>query len=247
MKKRVTSRCVVAAGLGYIAVLLLAVAAAQLAASTEDLPLPPGVSVSIVGEDMVVNGVPLRAYEYYWAEGEGGLIEEYRRLWRENSDGGAPALIVSSLGDWSLFSHVEGGLNFSVQYRREGIKGLRVLLGVSPLPNMMAKKRRALGRSEMQTPPGMKLLSTVRSTDGGRVHETYWLQASGNATKTAMAIDRHFSSRGYKVKQSKTAGFSPSKTPSLITIRAMGDKDLIEFSVMPSGGASKVIAVWQGR
>lgn len=243
MRRPASRRSIGASTVRCIAALLAVFAATELLAQPQKLPLPAGVTATIVGEDMVVNGIPLSAYEYYWAKGSDTLIQEYRRLWQGNSDGGAPALIVSELGDWSLLSHVENGLNYSVQYRQEGIKGIRVLLGVSPLPNMLTKKRRPPGTSSMQIPQGMSVLSTVRSTDRGRVSETFWLESRASVNKTARAIEQHFSRLGYTVKQSDIEKSSSHQGPTLINIHAVSGEDRIDFSLTASGSASKVIAV----
>lgn len=246
MRKPASRRSIGAGTVRCIAALLALIAATDIVAQPKELPLPVGVTATIVGEDMVVNGIPLSAYEYYWTKGSDALIQEYQRLWQGNSDGGAPALIVSRLGDWSLLSHVENGLNYSVQYREEGIKGLRVLLGVSPLPNMLTKKRRPSGKSNMQIPQGMNVLSTVRSIDRGRVSETFWLESRGSVNKTARVIDQHFSRLGYTVKQSDIEKSSSDQGATLINIHAVSGEDRIDFSLMASGSASKVIAVRRG-
>jgi hypothetical protein len=211
------------------------------------LPVPSGVLVSVVGEEMLVNGIPVRAYEYFWRNDKQSLLDFYSNLWHEdNANDEKPSVIKMLLGEWNVLSHLEDGYNVTVQYKEDGIKGVRVLLGISPLPRMLDKNRLGRIESKIKLLPGMTMLSVVESVDAGVRSETHWIDSSNSIEKTAQILGRYYSDEGFFVNR-KNIKHAESGELSSSFLRAEDSTQLVSFSINELDGYTKVIGVWREK
>lgn len=210
------------------------------------LPVPRDVTVAVVGEEMRVNGIPLRAYEYFWNEEEQALLDFYSGLWQGGEADGQPAFIKMEIGEWQVISHIEGGFNFTVQYQEEGIRGFRVLLGISPLPKMLDKNRHGDTANNLKLLPGMSLISVVGANDAGIRSETYWIESRNSIEKTAQMLESYYMGEGFHVDR-KNITRAGEGQPSSSLLKVEDNKQRLTFSINASDGATKVVAVWQGK
>ncbi|MBW2939433.1 hypothetical protein KXJ70_01495 [Zhongshania sp. CAU 1632] len=229
-----------------IAIIICILAPCHSWAWPDTLPVPSGVSVSVVGEKMQVNGIPVRAYEYFWRSGEQPLLDFYSELWRRGADDEQPPFILMELGDWDVLSHIEDGYNFTVQYHEEGIKGIRVLLGISSLPKMLDKNRQGHAVNKVKLLSGMSILSVVESVDAGRRSETYWIDSSNSIEKTAQILEKHYSEEGFLVSR-KNIKRAESGMIFLSYVSAEDKSQQLEFAISDSDGSTRIVGVWQEK
>ncbi|MCY4045425.1 MAG: hypothetical protein OXE99_10120 [Cellvibrionales bacterium] len=213
-------------------------------AKQPEIPFPDGVKVTIVGEDIVVNGMPLMAYEFHSRASLEDTAQFYKDYWQEkvsDSDVEHPFLEVEFFG-WHMLSRLEEGYNITVQLQEDGIQGVRVLVGMSPLPTMLKKKIKPVIEYNIIQSSGFTVESFVQSTDAGKVSETYWIASRFNVDKASLKIREYYQSRSYSVdvKPFREAS-SPRLFASLITVH--NNQEDIRFDVKKINNETVIVAV----
>jgi hypothetical protein len=121
------------------------------------LPFPDGAKVEGVGEDVRLNGVPMRMYRVLSDEGVANILSFYR-------DALGPDHAEASVHQVSILSQMQGEYFISVRVKQAGPNVTETLLAISH-----ADGRQQTGLPLGFTlPAGSELLSDMESTDNGK-------------------------------------------------------------------------------
>jgi hypothetical protein len=151
------------AGLGA-ALLLLGAGAARGHARWPTVELPPDASSYALGEEIAVDGLPMRIRGWSSASSTAQLAAWFRRHL------GQP-LMENTLGRKLILGRLSGEYYISVQLEEAG-QGTRGVLAVSHLKagyQRRADTRAAMQRLLARLPSGSRVVSQMVSSDGGKL------------------------------------------------------------------------------
>ncbi len=172
------------------------------AAATEmpDFPAPKNSKVVIVGENMVLNGVTMSAWELRSKEAPASVLAFYRDEWARGTKGN-PGFTEQKLGEWQLITHVDQseGLVYTVQAKPE-LGGTMALLGVSNVMNGTVTPRRELG-DDLPKLAGSVVQNDIVAQDGGVRSRTIVLQNRNSVAQNLDFYVRHFETNGWRIEQ----------------------------------------------
>jgi hypothetical protein len=146
--------------LKLLTVLLALAAPCALAQSASELP-PRALSASI-GEDIVVNGVAMRATHFQSPASSQDVLEFYRESWHSAIPAEQPR--EQSLGSWRVIGRQNGPRHETVQIRALPGGGTEGYLAASD----SRARPRAPAPSPLRLPLGAQTLSVVESKEGAR-------------------------------------------------------------------------------
>ncbi len=193
---------------GIALVALEMAAAAHGAIKWPDVPLPPSTRAEKVGDEMRVNGLPMRATAFESALAPQDVIQFYQTTWR----GRAGQLSDEKrVADWTVVSYTESTFHTTVQVRarQEG----RGSLGYIGTTSRDGTERPDFSARGLPQPAGSRVLSAVESDDPGRhnVQVTMMtpMSVSSSASYYASSLTRDGWTPETRPKPAKTAGADP--------------------------------------
>lgn len=225
-------------------VVLLTMAPISHAATKPLLPFPEGVRVVIVGENMEINGLPLMAYEFYSQQTLNQIANFYRHYWQDHQQhsDAKQAYLESHYGGWHILSRLERGHNITVQLQNSGIKGVRALVGVSPLPTYIAENKNPVVEYKIPTLSGLTIESFVQSQDRGIKTETYWIRSRDSVESTSNKLQRYYQQRGYSVSI-KRGNKESSQLIDAVSLTVANTNEKIRFDTLDVDGGTRIIAL----
>ena len=208
------------------------------------VPFPEDVQVKVVGEDIVVNGLPIMAYEFYSRSRMEEVLKFYQDVWqatKNKSDTEQPYL-VTELPGWKVISRLENGHNITVQLSENGIKGIRALVGVSPLPVYLETGYKSTSVYSIPQLGKAKVLSLVQSDDGGKKSETYWIDTTESIEISLQRYRKHYEAQGYSVVNKRLVDEKTADTTSAILI-ARSKRGSVRMDAVNLDGKTRIVAV----
>ena len=140
--------------------------AGTVAAASADWPapkLPDGIDSFNVGDQITVNGLPMRLRGFVSAKRPAALLDEFRFSL------GKP-LVENTVGTKTVLGRAEGGFYVSVEVEPTGT-GSKGVVAVTDLKTMMQQHaQRATDNARWldRLPPGSSIASQMTSSDAGR-------------------------------------------------------------------------------
>lgn len=135
-------------------------------------PVPDFLNVKIVSESMVVNGLPMAAYEFSSNRSSQDVLDYYQSEW------GASNTRYVDLGDWRILSHRDGDYLFTIQIEKNTETLTHGTLGITPAFRFLSKSRAKLKQQKKNvgkgfpTLPGTEILNDITALDQGRESRT---------------------------------------------------------------------------
>lgn len=121
------------------------------------LPFPDGAKVEGIGENVRLNGVPMRMYRVLSDQGVASILSFYR-------DALGPEHAEASVHQVSILSQMQGAYFISVRVKQAGPKVTETLLAIS---HDDGRQQAGLPLG-FTLPAGSELLSDMESTDNGK-------------------------------------------------------------------------------
>lgn len=208
------------------------------------VPFPKEVQVKVVGEDIIVNGLPIMAYEFHARMSMDEVLGFYKETWqvsKRKSDADQPYLLTELPG-WTVISRLENGHNITVQLAEDGIKGIRALVGVSPLPVYLETGYQSTTVYSIPQLGKAKVLSVVQSDDAGNKSETYWMDSAESIENSLQRYRKHYESKGYSVINKRLLEDNQKQASSAILI-ARGKRESIRMDAVDLDGKTRIVAV----
>lgn len=206
------------------------------------VPFPDDVHINVVGEALVVNGLPIMAYEYHTQMSLNDIGEFYKSEWNNKADDADTdqAYLETILADWRVLSRLEKGHNITVQMREDGIKGRWVLVGVSPLPEFLKKNKKITKTYSIPRLGLAKIVSLVQSIDNGMLYETYWMESGDSIDTTVMRYKQYFQEKTYNIKNKRVVNDASHETKSAL-LMVDGKSESIRMDAMNIDGKTIMV------
>jgi len=157
--------------------LTLGVGAGAAERLLDQVPLPAGARLHLVGHDIVQNGRLMSIATFASPDTVEDVLAWYAERWAADEKG--PGHVLAEVGGWRMVSRLQRGSNIALQLKPSEEGGARGLLSVMPLDGAT----RDLGLPPM--PPGARLLSDTRADDPGGEAVTQVLRAPGGSGQVA--------------------------------------------------------------
>jgi len=128
-----------------------------------EFPSPESVSVVIVGEDMRINGLPTKIWEFSTAQPPEEVLSYYRREWKKPAVPDSPGFIEEEAGGWQVISRSEDPYLYTVQVVESSMGSSKGFLAVSRPMELVGYQADGFAK-----PAGSEILSDVFSDDAGK-------------------------------------------------------------------------------
>lgn len=179
------------------------VAPVVLAEPWPEFPVPDDARVSVVGDQMKVNGVPMQMFELTSRAKPEAVLEFYRQAWRKPTIKGAPGFSEIEMGGWQLISRIEEPYLFAVQAGEYTMGTTVALLSLSTLP--VAKLDHDLGKG-FPSLGGTEFALDVFSEDPGKNGRTLQFRNNFSVMQNYRFYLRQFEGKGWELLTDQTSG-----------------------------------------
>jgi hypothetical protein len=160
-----------------------------LAVRLPDTPVPPGSQWEWVGQQMVVDGLPMSVKLFTFPGTEAELKTHFNGFWKTQSHG---KFFQRILGLTHFIGHSNAERYTTVQYTvGDGVIEGKIVTTPPPL-----KARRKI-KPSLPTPPGADLVNLIQSRDGGQDFETITLDTHKPVKQNATYYDNQLGKRGW--------------------------------------------------
>lgn len=246
MKKRASNKMII--GVKTLLLVACIMVASTTQAKLPVVPFPDNAEINVVGEQLVVNGLPLMAYEYHSRDSIEKITEFYKQEWkmRQNeADSKQPYLETTLLG-WTVLSRLEKGHNITVQIRSDGIYGQQVLVGISPLPTYLVKNKKRPKEYSIPQLGLATILSLVESVDRDLYHETYWMESRDSIDLTSKRYEQYFTNNQLTVRKKRMVNDVSGDT-HMALLMASSDRESIRMDLMSIDGKTRMVVTRQKK
>lgn len=206
-----------------------------------DFPPPPDAMVGLVGESMVVNGIPMHIRQFASKRSVLDVLDFYRQYWPKGTEKKPGYTETDALAPWQIITRVEDGYLMTVQVTEDGDQGSSGLLGLSKLPDP-ENDLPVLGR-DFPAMRGSKVFNDIESKDLGKQGRTLQIFNHFSVETNANFYRDHYSNHGWNIEMDK--GFSGGNSHAqrfsngdrhvIITIQKSRDGSVIVAQTETSG------------
>lgn len=167
-------------------------------------PAPPDSTVGMLGESMVVNGIPMHIRQFVSRKSVHDVLEYYRQYWPKGTEEKPGYTETDILTPWNIITRVEDGYLMTLQVTEQGDRGSHGLLGMSKLPNL-ERDLPVLGK-DFPKMRGSTVFNDIHSKDIGKQGRTLQLSNQFSVETNANYYRDHYTNQGWSVDMDK--GFS---------------------------------------
>jgi hypothetical protein len=159
-----------------------------------EIAAPDNAKISIVTEDTVFNGVPMKMWEMVASQSKEEVLAFYRKEWEKPAIKGAPGYTEYEFNEWKVISRMEDDYLLTVQVMDVPPGRSMSLIAMSTLP--IAKNLPAPGK-------GFPLLSEsnvfndIKSVDGNKESRTIVAQNKRSVADNIRFYRREFRRKGW--------------------------------------------------
>ena len=168
----------------------------SVALAAPKFPPPPKAKIGLLGDKLVINGIPTDIRQFATPKSLTTVVEFYQELW-EGDDKKEPEYTISkALPPWTIVTHLEDDYVLTVQVASDGKRGSSGYLAISPLlPDDRAKPGK-----DFPMMRGSNVINEVFSDDGGKKGRTLVLRNSSSVQSNANFYKKHFENQGWAVE-----------------------------------------------
>lgn len=183
-------------------VLALGIFIAPLVTAAPRFPAPPDATVGMLGDAMVVNGIPMHIRQFVSNKSVHDVLEYYRQYWPAGTEEKPGYTETDILTPWKIITRVEDGYLMTVQVTEQGDSGSHGLLGMSKLPNL-ENELPTLGR-DFPKMRGSTVFNDITSKDIGKQGRTIQLSNTYSVESNANYYRDHYTNKGWIVDMDQT-------------------------------------------
>ena len=163
-----------------LAVILLQYGSIVIAKTkTPDFPYAKHMTLKLIADRMVVNGVPMRAYQFHTQEDIEEVVAYYQKEWGDDMSN-------TRFGEWRILSypHPDQEHLLTVQIENSLNKPTHGILGISPIIGLLDESESKLKKlasnigKGFPVLPGSKIINDIESNDLGRKGRTIFFQSN---------------------------------------------------------------------
>jgi len=183
-------------------------------------PPPPDATIGLIGDGMVVNGIPLHVRQFKSKQSVEGVLEFYRQFWPKGTEKEPGYTETDVLTPWKIITRVEDDYLMTVQVTADGDRGSTGLLGLSKLPDMENLPVLGEGFPKMR---GSTVFNDIESRDIGKKGRTLQISNHFSVQSNANFYRDHFVNNGWVMDMDKTISGGNTHTQRF----SNGDKNVI--------------------
>jgi len=201
-----------------------------LAADRLTFPIPKYFKLHVIADDLNFNGASMSMTGFETNKKAEEIFEFYHEEW----DG---KIKTSHFGDWIIYSHLNKGLLFTVQFKQKGQLQISGILALSNLPGIQPKDFAHLGKGfPMQR--DTKVANDIKADDGGRISRTLLLINDHSLQSNLKFYQTTLIKQGWTM-QFKEETVTGSSTAMLLA----KDNSTLNIMMTYSDGETKIQAV----
>jgi hypothetical protein len=196
--------------------------------ATPKFPAPPKANVTALGEDMVVNGIPMQARKFYTHYNVEEVVEFYKNLWSDNVGRPPGYDITKDLPPWTIITRIEDDYLLTVQVTRENKHLSMGYLAMSPL----VPEDNAYKTPEFPKMRGSVIMNDISSKDRDTTGRTVVIQNRYSAQSNVSFYRNHYKNAGWGSEMDKNLGLHSghilqfSKRDNHVTLVILSNKGL---------------------
>jgi len=226
-----------AAGTLALALLLGGTAHAENSAPWPELPLPPHAKLEWVGQDMKVNGIPMRVMHFESTASRSEIVAYYTAHWSEGYPG-KPS--VQPLGEATVVGQALGPYYMTVKVTDHSNNASEGYISVSQIVGNRVE-RHAGGLPLM---PGALVMTVVESNDPGKHCRQVVVAQDASVDSSQQFYQAALEGAGWKLVQTTAPDAPAARTGRLDVYH----RDLSELSITVTpargGRGSTLVANW---
>lgn len=221
-----------------VAVLALGVATVACGAiKWPDVPLPPSTQAEKVGDEMRVNGLPMRATAFESALAPEDVIKFYQTAWRGRA---GQVSDEKRVADWTVVSYTESTFHTTVQVRpRQNGKGSMGYIGTTSRDGTERPDFSARG---LPQPAGARVLSAVESDDPGRHNVQVTMLTPMSVSSSASYYESSLTREGWSPESKPKPGKATGAEQIYATYNRGPEQLDVVFSRDPASGQTYINA-----
>jgi hypothetical protein len=116
--------------------LFLLIVPGMAATGAPKFPSPPDANVGKLGDDMIINGMPMNIRQFTSLKSVNTILEYYRDYWPRGTEEKPGYTETDALQPWKIITRVEDGYIMTVQVTEQNERGSHGLLSMSKLPDL---------------------------------------------------------------------------------------------------------------
>lgn len=211
------------------ALILFFVFAVQSCHALDDISFPysDDMTVKLVATKMIVNGIPMKAYQFHTKESVEDVVQYYASIWDDLND--------VKFGEWRILSHRENGYLLTVQFENESHHVTHGLLGISPLFDMLEASNSEIKNmvsgvgKGILLPPNSEVINDINSTDLGKDSRTIVFRNKLSISRNYQYFRTNYSNKGWVDLITSAAAAKKLKTQAL-AMNKKGQELNVSFS-----------------
>ncbi|GAA6136300.1 hypothetical protein NBRC116583_00470 [Arenicella sp. 4NH20-0111] len=204
-----------------------------------EFPYSKMMDVVTVANNMKVNGLPMRIYQFKTKEDEAHIVDFYKDEWDTE-------MTNVLFGDWRILSHKEKGYLMTVQIEQGDYPVTHGTLGITPMfeyikgsGNKMKKATRSVGR-DFPTLPNTKIMIDTEANEQGKRVRTILFSNSNSIDRNLNYYTTQMERKGWSMLAPDMFGKIRKKVPA-IAMNKNGEK--LNLSFVRQEGKTYGIAV----
>lgn len=182
--------------------LLLAALSAASYAGPPKLPAPPKSSIGLLGEESVLNGIPMQMRQFQSELTVPQVIQYYMEHWPEGSEAEPGRVTTDAMKPWTIVTRSENGYLMTVQVKPSG-KGSTGFLATSKLPDPDEEPELGKGFPVMH---GTTALNDFQTRDPGKDGRTMAFLNDRSADANRDYYRNWYQARGWTMDMDKAPG-----------------------------------------
>lgn len=179
-----------------VCLLLLLINIDVYAEDFPEFPFSKKMDVVFVASEMIVNGMPMRAFQFKTKEDEPHIVEFYQNEWGDE-------MTDVVFGSWRVLSHRENDYLMTVQIEQGDYALTHGTMGITPtfgyVENSGIKMRKALKSIGAGFPmlSGTKIISDIASNEMGKTSRTVMFSNKKSITRNLDYYIREMKNNGW--------------------------------------------------
>ena len=161
--------------------------------SAPKFPPPPDSKIGRIGDDMIVNGVPMDIRQFTSKKSVEDVLQFYRDFWPQGTEKEPGYTETDALTPWRIITRVENGYLMTIQVTEEGDRGSSGLLGMSRLPDPENLPKIGKGFPKLN---GSYVANDIQSRDIGKEGRTLQISNRYSVERNANFYRSHFEGQG---------------------------------------------------
>lgn len=175
----------------------LSFAQLSLADSWPDLILPDDTKAIVVADQIDINRLPMRIWQFHSNKTPDQILAFYRDKWVKPYKKGSPAFIENTTAEWRIISRAENGFLTAVQIDSRNKLESDGLFSISQLEGSIVAAARVSHLPEYPKMPGSTVLEELNNHDAGKNALTIILENGNSPASNRSYYKSFYESRGW--------------------------------------------------